>query len=81
MRSMLYTLLYMSIRTQIYLTDEQRRLLDERAIREGRSLADLIREAVDRFLQGDSTREDALKASFGASPDFEVPDRDEWDRG
>ncbi len=80
-REMLYTMLYMSTRTQIYLTDEQRRLLDERADREGRTLAELIREAVDRFLQGSVSREEALDSGFGANPDFEVPARNEWGRG
>ena len=74
-------MLYMSTRTQIYLTDEQRRALDQRAAREGRTLADLIREAVDAFLSAGVSREEALGATFGAAPDLEVPSRDEWDRG
>jgi predicted DNA-binding protein len=74
-------MLYMSTRTQIYLTDEQRQALDERAAREGRTLADLIREAVDDFLAGTKNRDEALASTFGTHPDFEVPDRDEWDRG
>ena len=53
---MLYMLLYAvrtmaSTRTQIYLTAEQRERLDELAKRERKTLAQLIREAVDRFLQ------------------------------
>ena len=78
---MLYTMLYMSIRTQIYLTEDQRRALDERAAREGRTLADLIREAVDGFLATGLSSEEAFGSTFGASPDFEVPDRNEWDHG
>lgn len=80
---MLYNALYMSaIRTQVYLTEEQRKRLDELCRREHKSLAQLIREAVDSFLA--NARPDpakALEESFGAIPDFEVPSRDEWERG
>ncbi len=78
----MYTALYMpATRTQIYLTVQQRRLLDERAQREGRSLADVIREAIDAFLeQSVEAAEDALGATFGSMPGLEVPSRDGWDR-
>ena len=78
---MLYTALYMaSTRTQVYLTAEQRRKLDEIAEREHRSMADVIREALDAFLSGaPADPASALKASFGAMPDLTVPSRDEWD--
>lgn len=78
---MLYAALYMAaLRTQIYLTREQRRRLDERARREGRALADLIREAVDEFLAAERARPAAevLAESFGAAPEFDVPARGEW---
>lgn len=79
----LYTALYMpSTRTQIYLTDEQRRLLDARRRRTGAPLARLIREAVDVYLADDRSDPDAaLDETFGALPDLEVPTRDEWERG
>ena len=80
---MLYTALYMaSRRTQIYLTAEQRKRLDERRRREKRSLAELVREAVDTYL-ADRTVDpgEALDSTFGALPRLEVPSRDEWDRG
>lgn len=67
-------------RTQIYLTNEQRRRLDERCLRQGISLAEAVREAVDLYLA--STQPDAeaaLEATFGALPDLEVASRDEWD--
>jgi predicted transcriptional regulator len=80
---MLYTALYMSAtRTQIYLTEAQRRRLDELAERRGTTLAGVIREAVDEYLDRvDPEAEAALKATFGVAPAFEVPSRDEWDRG
>lgn len=79
---MLYTALYMPrTRTQIYLTDEQRRRLDQRARRSGASLAHMIREAVDAYLAHDQPdAQAALDETFGTLPDLEVPGRDEWDR-
>ena len=78
---MLYTALDMSAtRTQIYLTADQRRRLDERGRRDDRTLAQMIREAVDVYLAGELDRETALAATFGSMPDLHVPSRDEWDR-
>lgn len=78
----LYTVLYMaSTRTQVYLTVEQRRRLDELARKEHRSLAELVREAIDAYLAGaPPVPRVALDATFGIAPDIEVPSRDEWDR-
>jgi hypothetical protein len=71
-----------STRTQIYLTAEQRKRLDARVRRDGKTLAQVIRDAVDQYLEGDRIDpEEALKATFGASPDLAVPDRQDWDRG
>jgi hypothetical protein len=69
-------------RTQIYLTREQRARLDELAAREGKTLAQVIREAVDAYIAGPSraSRDAVLDATFGAAPDIEVPPREEWDR-
>jgi Spy/CpxP family protein refolding chaperone len=39
-----------AIRTQVYLTDRQRAALDELRRRERKTLAALIREAVDAYL-------------------------------
>ncbi len=39
------------LRTQIQLTDEQARVLREMAAREGRSMADLIREGVEAIMR------------------------------
>jgi predicted DNA-binding protein len=68
-------------RTQIYLTEDQRKRLDERRRRERRTLAELVREAVDAYLtEGSVDPATALNSTFGALPKLEVPSRDEWDR-
>ena len=79
---MLYTALYMaSTRTQVYLTVAQRKQLDAIARTEDRSLAELIREAIDGYLAGAPPEpKTALDATFGMAPDFQIPSRDEWDR-
>jgi hypothetical protein len=79
---MMYTALYMpSTRTQIYLTEEQRRRLDARGRRTGAPMARLIREAVDAYLADDRPDTDAaLDESYGAIPELTVPSRDEWVR-
>jgi len=70
-----------STRTQIYLTDDQRRLLDARGRRTGAPMARLIREAVDAYLaDGRADPQAALDETFGTLPDLVLPDRDEWDR-
>lgn len=69
-------------RTQIYLTSDQRKQLNELGRRERKTLAELIREAVDAYLAGSAGDPDeALEATFGSIPDLEVPSRGEWDRG
>ena len=79
----MYAALYMSCRrTQIYLTDDQRRRLDARGRRTGAPMARLIREAVDVYLADDgSDLQAALDETFGALPELELPSRDEWERG
>ena len=71
-------MMYMATRTQIYLTDEQRARLAERARRQGVAMSQLIREAVDSLLEG----EDDLNLTFGSAPGIagRVPLRSEWDR-
>lgn len=80
---MLYTALYMSnaIRTQIYLTNSQREQLDALSKRENKSLAQLIREAVDAYLPSHGAdMDELLDRTFGTIPDLQVPPRSEWDR-
>lgn len=70
------------MRTQIYLSREQRTRLDVVTRREGVSLAEVIRRAVDEYLDRSAADvEEAFDATFGAMPELEVPSRDEWDRG
>ncbi|MBO0730297.1 MAG: ribbon-helix-helix protein, CopG family [Acidimicrobiaceae bacterium] len=68
----------MATRTQIYLTDEQRARLRERARATGVPMSQLIRDAIDSMLTEDSD----LDATFGSSPDIghRVPSRSEWDQ-
>ena len=66
-------------RTQVYLTERQRRRLDERQRREGKSMAAVIREAIDAYLTEPSADlAGALADTFGALPDLAVPVRSEW---
>ncbi|MGH9380967.1 MAG: CopG family transcriptional regulator [Thermoanaerobaculia bacterium] len=69
-------------RTQIYLTQNQRRRIDELTSAQGVTLAEIVRRALDVYL--DTERPDptpGLAATFGAAPEAAVPNRDEWDRG
>ena len=72
-----------AIRTQIYLTKKQRQQLDARRKREGKTLAAVIRDAVDAYMTRDATRAADIQAildrTFGSIPDLEVPSRDEWE--
>jgi Ribbon-helix-helix protein, copG family len=76
-------------RTQVYLTAEQRRQIDELRARDGRTLAAVVREALDEYLathgRAAAERERAktqrvLDETFGIAPDFPYPNRDEPDR-
>lgn len=79
----MYTAMYMSssTRTQIYLTPALRRLLDETMRREHKTMAQVIREALDVYLvKPEVSPEEALEETFGSMPDVRVPPREEWDR-
>ena len=68
-------------RTQIYLTEAQRRRIDEIAQADGITMAEVIRRALDSYLALESDASAALVATFGADPDVVVPDRTDWVRG
>lgn len=67
-------------RTQVYLTEEQRRRIDEIARAEGVTLAEVVRRALDAYLSADRDAAADLAATFGADPHAGAPSRDEWDR-
>ena len=69
----------MAHRTQIYLSDDQRARLDELAERRRLTMAEVIRRALDAYLETD----DDLDATFGAATGIRdhVPGRNEWARG
>jgi hypothetical protein len=69
----------------VYLTEDQRRMIDEIARAEGVTLAEVVRRALDAYLDAylDAERDAsaALASTFGADPDARSPSRDDWDRG
>jgi hypothetical protein len=71
----------MSMRTQIYLSEAQRKRLDVLAAQRGTSLAQVIRDAVDAYIAASAPgAEPGPDETFGSLPDLMVPDRSEWDR-
>lgn len=60
------------IRTQIQITDRQIRKLKELASSQRRSMADLIRQAVDRLIEGTSmpNRQDQRRRAMAAAGRF-----------
>ena len=76
-------------RTQIYLTEDQRREIEKLRASDGRTLAEVVRAALDEYLaaHGPAAEEarrrktqQVLDETFGSMPDLEVPPREEWDR-
>lgn len=69
-------------RTQVYLTAEQRRLIDEVVARDCVTLAEVVRAALDSYLHtADADPAAALEATFGAEKEVRALSRDEWARG
>lgn len=68
-------------RTQIYLPSDMRERIDRVARMRGIPMAEVVREAVDRYLVDIPDVDDALERSFGADPTAASPSRDEWRRG
>ena len=76
------------VRTQIYLTEDQRAEIAALASRSGKQQSEVIREAVDRFIEQKSRRrrEGILREAAGIWRDrTDLPDHDAlrsgWDRG
>ena len=75
------------VRTQIYLTEQQRNRLAAIAKKAGKKQSELIREAIDRLIEqaGSVRRDSVLREAAGIwkdrtdLPDFEKI-RAEWDR-
>ncbi len=60
-------------KTMIYLEDDQFWLLKKRAQQQGRSMAELIREAVRRYLKGNKARADYFSfVGIGRGPKGEA---------
>jgi hypothetical protein len=81
--ALLYVVMYMgATRTQVYLSAEQRRKIDARRKREGKTMASIVRDALDAYLDRPSSSEvqKILDLTFGSMPDLVVPSRDEWER-
>ncbi len=71
------------LRTQISLTEAERRALDKASARTGRSISALIRDAVDAFYGSEHSLEgdlDAMRAAFGSWASREI-DGAEWVEG
>ncbi len=65
----------------MYLSEAQRRRIDQVAAAEGIPMAEVIRRALDEYLSDDADSAAALGATFGAIPDASAPSRDAWPRG
>ena len=72
--------MYMSaLRTQIYLSPERRAPIDDYSRRTHKSMAEVIREALDTYLDGAAPdQRAALEQTFGALPDLTVPPQSGW---
>jgi predicted DNA-binding protein len=69
-----------STRTQVYLTEEQRRRIDQLAEAEGVAMAEIVRRALDEYLGDDIDATGVLARTFGADPKAAAPSRDRWRR-
>jgi hypothetical protein len=68
-------------RTQIYLPEDLRARVDERALAEGKTMAEVVRAALERYVTLPVDLDQALDSTFGSVPRVVVPSRDDWDRG
>ena len=65
----------------MYFSEEQRARIDRAAAATGVTMAEVVRRAVDEYLDRDADAVGALASTFGAAPEAEVPSRDGWQRG
>ena len=63
------------------MTEEQRESVDRIAASEGLTMAEVVRRALNAYLDSEANPVEALKATFGVAPNFDVPSRNEWNRG
>ncbi len=68
-------------RTQVYLTAEQRQRIDEIRRADGVTLAEVVRRALDAYLDSQRDSSSTLAETFGADPAAHAPSRNEWERG
>lgn len=68
-------------RTQVYLTADQRKRIDEIRRADGLTLAEVVRRALDAYLYTERDSSTALAETFGADSTAHAPSRDEWERG
>jgi len=79
-RNAVYCAVYVIYAYAGYLTAEQRRRLDSRRARERKTLAAVVRDAVDAYVGKDAPADlrKTLDETFGVDRRFRVPSRDEW---
>jgi predicted DNA-binding protein len=74
------------VRTQIYLTDEQKRQLERLAAARGKKQSEMIREAIDGYLVRQKPEDwkaafEAVRGMWTDGGDFDARDlRSEWER-
>ena len=67
-------------RTQVYLRSSQRSASTRLPARGARVLASVVREAVEQYIaQAPVDPTSALESTFGAAPEAQFPERDDWE--
>jgi ribosomal protein S10 len=66
-------------RTQIYLTEAQRRQIDR--VTDEIAMAKVIRRALDEFLGDQPDASAPLSSTLGGAPNASAPSREDWRRG
>lgn len=63
------------------MTAEQRERIDEIRRADGLTLAEVVRRALDAYLDAERDPSSALAETFGSDSAAHAPSRDEWERG